>query len=612
MEAGAGSFGGLTDANARFGDGSVTRHRVVCCGMKGVLAYGRGRWVLENEAELAVLEGLGGSSEGVGRLRGIAAALDDGAAGPGDVACLNRSLRSIGEVDPVCWAGVSNDLMAATAVACAHWGHPKAVQWLCWALSGSLAHNLSRAGPPSGWLSWYRKPRHFRHRKRRDMSWANWPSPRFWEYLKSHEDRLVREAAEASDLQTPGSRLKELGRSDLVEVLDLVASHPNTPAKTLMGLASLRSYYKLPFQDRRLLRFRVVQNLSASPQLLGRLFEDFDIDDDIAFTLAYHPNAPRRVLTDLTHSIGYLTSIQVAAHPNTPARALGHHAQNEYWALRKRAAANPRLPVELLEGLTADRRLEVRAAAAANPNLPQEHLRKLADDRSGVVRAAAATNPNLSLEQLRKLATDRQKRVRATTAANPRLPSELMPALANDDNASIRRWAASNEGAAGAVLAQLAEDTCFLVRSIVARNPSAPGEALSRLAGDSDSRIRRLVAEHPLAPSAALERLACDADLWVRQRVASSPAAPMEALARLAADPESVVHGEVAGNPSASAELLARLASNKYPTIRGTVAANPSANEETLASLAGDDYAMVFHPARIALADRQQAENHFG
>ena len=576
--------------------------------MKGVLAHEHGRWVLENEAELAVLEGLGGSSEGLGRLRGIAAALNEGAAGPGDVTCLNRSLRSIGEVDLVCWAGVRDDLMAATAVACAYWGHPKAVQWLCWALSGRLGHNLSSAGPPPGRLSWYRKPRHFRlHPEDRDVSWVDWLSPGYWEHLKSHADRLVREASEASDPQTPGSRLKELGRSDQAEVLDLVASHPNTPAKTLMGLADRRSSYKLPLENTRLLQYRVAQNLRASPQLLGRLPKASHFDEYTEFALACHPNAPRRILTELASSDNYMISIRVAAHPNTPTRALEHHARSDFWALRRRAAAYPRLPVVLLEGLAADRRFEVRAAAAANPNLLPDLLLKLAADRSASVRAAAAANPRLPQKHLRKLAGDRQQKVRAAAAANPRLPPELTSALADDSEALVREWVASNEGAPEAVLALLAEDSCLSVRSLVAGNSSAPSGALSRLAGDPESWIRQKVAEHPLAPSAAMERLACDPEWWVREKVAASPTAPIEALARLSADSEQIVRAGVAGNPSAPADLLARLASSEYQQVRGMVVANPSTNEETLVRLAADDCAMVFHPARRALMDRRRA-----
>ena len=78
--------------------------RVSSCGVNGMFARIDGRWVLENDSELAVLAGLGGSHEGVARLRAMVAALGAGAAGPGDLARLSRSLQALAEADEV-WGG---------------------------------------------------------------------------------------------------------------------------------------------------------------------------------------------------------------------------------------------------------------------------------------------------------------------------------------------------------------------------------------------------------------------------------------------------------------------------------------------------------------------------
>ena len=129
---------------------------VVCDGVRGVFARGAdGRWGLVNGAELAVLEGLGGSSDGASRLRGMGAALSAGAAGPGDLVRLGRCLRSLVEADEVCWAIVPPDLAAAVTVACAWWDRWKAGQWLCWVLSARLEANLLEGlGVGAGWLGW--------------------------------------------------------------------------------------------------------------------------------------------------------------------------------------------------------------------------------------------------------------------------------------------------------------------------------------------------------------------------------------------------------------------------------------------------------------------------
>ena len=226
------------------------RHRAVSGGVRGVFARRDGRWVLENESELSVLVGLGANREGMSRLRAMAAALNAGVAGPGDLARLGGCLRSLAESYVVFWVRVPEDLMAAVTVACAHWDHQAAEEWLCWALAQRLAGNLSDAlEVEAGWLSWdawyeERPP----HTWWRGTGWMEELDSSFWDRLASHENPRVRAALEASDPSTGPSQLQALVASSdsRLEVLDMVASHPrarpncfrSSPTQKSKGLTS--------------------------------------------------------------------------------------------------------------------------------------------------------------------------------------------------------------------------------------------------------------------------------------------------------------------------------------------------------------------------------------
>ena len=171
----------------------------------------------------------------------MAAALNAGVAGPGDLARLGGCLRSLAESYVVFWVRVPKDLMAAVTVACAHWDHQAAEEWLCWALAQRLAGNLSDAlEVEAGWLSWdawyeERPP----HTWWRGTGWMEELDSSFWNRLASHENPRVRAALEASDPSTGPSQLQALVASSdsRLEVLDMVASHPRAPAKLLQDLA---------------------------------------------------------------------------------------------------------------------------------------------------------------------------------------------------------------------------------------------------------------------------------------------------------------------------------------------------------------------------------------
>lgn len=628
---------------------SPARLRVICAGMKGILAYRDGRWILDNESELAVLGALGGSSNGVSRLRGITAALNSGAAGAKDVTNLNQNLVSIARTQPVWAAGVYEELMAATAVAAAHWDHPKAVQWLCWALSGRIGHNLSKAGTNGpGLISFTprkRRPRFCGHN--RDTAWLRRVGTGFWDRIASHEEAVVREVAEASNPETAASRLEELGNSPHSEVLDLVASHPNTPESTLTNLISEGPRGHRYPDD--LLQFRVAQNLALTPEFIDKM-TSYALDDSVRHLLIHHPNKSNGLFELMADFSSVEVDCWLVSHPDIPADTIKHiveeHAaedddgdfdhelaSNEWpaWEIRRSAAANPSLAGELLASLAEDRRSEVRAAAATNPNLTEEELSNLAGDRRQKVRAAAATNSALPETLLAKLASDRCAAVRAAVADNPNLNDELSFSLASDSHPRVRWNMAAQESAPISVLASLALDPHDSVRWLLARNPSVPQEAqirlaadskgdvrweladnpsiaeetLAHLAGDVESGVRESVARHPSAPAAVLEMLSSDPESWVRESVAANPSASTVALAALASDPQLLVRSSVAGNPSTPEAVLEQLGNENDVLLLKELADNPSTPDSTLEHLARMDWASVFHPAREALAERR-------
>lgn len=150
----AGSGGSAVRAAGRARKGD--RRVVVCGGVRGVFARtAGGDWVLTNRGELGVLEGLGGSCDGVSRLRGMEAALAARVAGPGDLVRLGRCLRRVAAAKRVCCVRIPDDLVAAVTVVCAWWEHPAARAWLCWVLSFEHEGNLSgETGAGPGLDSW--------------------------------------------------------------------------------------------------------------------------------------------------------------------------------------------------------------------------------------------------------------------------------------------------------------------------------------------------------------------------------------------------------------------------------------------------------------------------
>ena len=273
------------------------RRRVVSVGpVRGVLALGEHGWVVDNDSEVRLLEALRAERGALQRLRALAAVLDTGLIGAGDLRRLNGRLSAIAAVDAPeeMWrVWVPGDLCGAVAYACVCVNDEKLSHWLGFALSARLDPNLARGLLPGpGWASWG-APHHHRWRGfGRDAHWVCEMPQSFWDRLRAHSDERLRAAAAASD---PAARPKVLGNlADehrwAPEVLDLVASNPNTPTKVLRRLARCSD-------DWGRTGMRVAQNHRATVGLLGELARSHNWE--MRYVAAWHPRVPVSALRRL-------------------------------------------------------------------------------------------------------------------------------------------------------------------------------------------------------------------------------------------------------------------------------------------------------------------------
>ena len=510
------------------------RRRVVSVGaVRGVLVWRGGRWVVDNDSEVRLLEALRGERGARARLWALAAALDAGVVEAGDLRRLNGRLSVIAALErpeEVWRVRVPGDLTAAVAYVCVCVNEEMLSRWLGYALAARLDGNLLRGLLPGpGWASW-----DVPHRRRwetlgRDVHWISELPESFWSRLAAHSDEWLRAVAIASD---PAARPKVLEKLidehyRVSEVLDLVASNPRTPTRALRRLA-------LHLWGRARPGLRVAQNRSATAGLLGELAGSHD------------------------------------------------------WEVRYVAAAHPKVPVRVLRRLARDESLRVRAAVAGAVSAPTAVLEVLASDRDVWVRRNVASNPSTPRAVLEALLRDRRAAVRAAAAENENTPAQTVAALARDRAIKVRSEVAAR-GVGAEVLAVLAEDPKWVVRQAVAYNVQTPPEVLDHLTGDCCDEVRTGVAYNTSATSAALKALARDEFLWARVHVAVNESVSIDLLVELAADDDSYLRGEAARNPAMPLAQLNRLATDEFWEVRAGVALNSKAPEDLLTILVDDD-----------------------
>ena len=448
------------------------RRSVAVDGAVGVLQRREGCWVLANDGELRVLEALGGSGTARGRLWAVAAALDAEMVPADDAQRLCRLLGDIASEEPQL-VRVPDHMWGSVAYACVCWDHEAGPGWLMWALSARLDANLVRdwlPGPGWGAQAWEHElpERGFG----RPTGWIFEMPEGFWHTLGSHHSEDLQLAAVASDPLTPRRVLAELADREGLSrvVLELVASHPNTPKVALEKIGTRRWGSAL---------LRVAQNLSAGRRLLAKLATAHD--SQVRLAVALHPNTAPGVRAAMAGDFDTYVRMAVARADDIGAETLAVLAADRVWVVRSWAAWNPHTAPATLTGLVGDRSATVRAVAVSNPATPASAAAACAGDRSTTVRAAVAARPDAGDDALEALATDPSAAVRAAVAANPAAPEPVLAGLAADD----------------------AED----VRAAAAGNDCIPAEALEALAGDASRRVRAAAAEHYQRPPARRRRL---------------------------------------------------------------------------------------------------------
>lgn len=566
------------------------RRQVSACGVKGVFARKDGRWVLENASELAMLEALGGSQEGSARLRAMAATLDAGVAGPGDLVRLSKCLQALTDAEEVCWANVPKDLMAAVTVACTHWDHEAAVEWICWVLAARLDDNLTDAWDvEAGWLCWTAKQEdRYPRTWWRTTGWLDGLDSEFWEHLASNQSPLVLAASEVSNPKARPSLLQQYARNYAQSkhwgILDLIASHPRASARQLLALAANRRP--------KVLLWRTVQNLSAPRRVLDRI-----CSDSFGATRSYH---------DMERAVWL-----VAQHPNTSGRTLGQLALSEGAAIRSWVAIHPKTPLWALDCLAGDEEPYVRGGVGGNPSTPRRLLVRLASDRLSEIRAAAGSNPALPARLLRKLACDRTIRVREAVALNDKLPGELIEELARDQHWKVRRAVSWRRDLPPEILARFAIDPHPWIRRCAASDPATPPDALALIAEAADQDVYEWLDANPNTPPPVLLELAQSKNSNTRNQVAENPSAPTEALDLLGEDSDWRVRESTAANPAAPLAVLERLAADRHRFVRSMVAANPAAPFWLVEQLAEDQCYCVFAAAADALDKRRSQAGRY-
>ena len=437
---------------------------------------------MDNESEVRMLQALGCDSAGaLDQFKALARTMNVGLLdGPG-LRRFNGRLSELmaASTNELLIEWIDQELLAQTAFACVCMADPSnrnASQWVAWALSARLEDNLvSSVHPGPGWLTMNYPQRHWSWGFSRDTCWLARLPEAFWARLQDHHEPWLRDAAEASDPRTGPVALRRLARSDNEVVLDLVASHPNTPASILRHLA-------LSPQFPTLIRARVAQNRRVPQRLLRRLAQD--------------------------DSVG--VRVAVAVHPSTPVSVAEMLADDDAASVRVRVIRHWQLPERLVRRLARDYSEDVRIAVAMCPQTPREVVEALAEDRIASVRCAAVhpvgaidSNRRNDLLLLR-LAEDRAVTVRQAAA-------RLLP-----------HWPPSGRPPPGGrpgrnpVWARLASDPSADVRAAIAQNPDTHAPLLATLATDSHKEVRRAAAGNPATPLETLRILARDDARWVR------------------------------------------------------------------------------------------------
>ena len=489
----------MTTVTKDRGETAQTRIRLVCDGTPVVIECRHERCVVADEealrAELTVLRGLGGGTQAVDRALGVCGALNACLIYPDEATSLNKQLGALEDRQPRRFFRSDHERQIAITQACAWRSSEGAWRWLLWMLPKRLEPSLRRTRwVVPGWHGWEDRGRHWEF----NGNFANWLDDEFWERLAGHPDGRFSELAIATNPRADPALLSALAGSEHIEIRELVATNPSTPADALEHLVRQRPGSWHPSVR---VGLRVLQNAKAPPRLLEAVAMDEvarrgDFDDgDVALTYidwaVAHPKAPSRLLAkierELTTGGKSRETIRtvIARHRKASPRLLLRMSTDPSWRVRAAVARNPKTTPQLLDRIGNDRNRRVRAAAADHPATPPGLLATLAHDAVAQVRRSVAHNGSTPRSALDLLSLDNAGDVTAAAAGNP----GTSPSAANaaqrrliDTDDEFRRHALFwREDTDADLLLELAQDLDGLMLFCVAGHPNTPHEAFEHL-----------------------------------------------------------------------------------------------------------------------------------
>jgi len=233
----------------------------------------------------------------------------------------------------------------------------------------------------------------------------------------------------------------------------------------------------------------IAQNISASADLLARIYERSDLHTQAA--IIGHVNCPDALIAAAMNSEDLLVMRTLARDKRVTADVLRRYARSDDAGVRCGVAANDATPVSLIGDLAGDKSELVRREIASRHDLLPAHIQVLTGDADDWVRQRLARNAIAPLDVLRVLAADVQADVRRAVARNAQCPLELLELLAADSNAWVRAAVAYQHHSPQELLVALAEDGDVDVLSGVANNPNTPQQILEKLVASSEADVRR-------------------------------------------------------------------------------------------------------------------------
>ncbi|WP_018987052.1 HEAT repeat domain-containing protein [Methylophilus methylotrophus] len=287
----------------------------------------------------------------------------------------------------------------------------------------------------------------------------------------------------------------------------------------------------------------IAQNISASAELLARIFDKSDVYTQTA--ILGHEHCPASLIAKSAASEEVLMMRVLARNRRVSKESLQRYADCDDAGVRAGVASNALTPVAIFRHLLRDKSELVRREVASRIDLSEEHIEALSSDADPWVRQRIARNPTTSLDVLYKLAVDEVADVRRAVARNTMSAVHLLNMLAEDKHAWVRSGVAYQANASQRILIKLADDKDVDVLSGVANNPNTPQTILKGLVRSTEADVRRGVILNKSATRNTLLPLLEDPYYLHRMLLVQNPHLQAQDKWSLRDDPDSQVRFSV-------------------------------------------------------------------